>query len=252
MQLPELIFVTKAARKPAQCREDMVPPHRHNNTEFVLYTKGGGTTLIGGIEYDFSEGSVAVINQNTLHSEVHNVCGEVIYFNITGGGADMITDGLYKPGNFAVLKKIALNIYRESRAPQYSFKMLLSAMTGEFLALMARELVTKKYNGADIERAQDYLKSRCCERLDMKAVAEMYGFGYESFRHKFKKICGMSPKEYVIYNRLLCSCDLLGDTEKPCTEVALECGFSDSAQFSKMFRQRFGMMPTEYRRNNRA
>ena len=76
MQLPELIFVTRAARKPARCREDMVPPHRHNNTEFVLYIKGGGTTLIGGIEYDFSEGSVAVINQNTLHSEVHNVCGE--------------------------------------------------------------------------------------------------------------------------------------------------------------------------------
>ena len=130
--------------------------------------------------------------------------------------------------------------------------MLLSAKSGEFLALMARELISKRYSGAGIEGAQSYLKTNCCERLDMKAVAEMYGFGYESFRHKFKKICGMSPKEYVIYNRLLCGCDLLGDTEKPCTEVAMECGFSDSAQFSKMFRQRIGMTPTEYRRNNRA
>lgn len=252
MQFPELIFVTRAARKPAQCSEDMVPPHRHGNTEFVLYTKGGGTTLIGGIEYAFNEGSVAVINQNTLHSEVHNVCGEVIYFNITGGGSDMIPSGVYKPGNFDVLKKIALDIYRESRAPGYSFEMLLSAMAGEFLALMARELVSKKYNGAGIEGAQSYLKDNCCERLDMKSVADMYGFGYESFRHKFKKICGMSPQEYVIYNRLLCACDLLSDTEKVCTEVAMECGFSDSAQFSKMFRQRFGMTPTEYRRNNRT
>lgn len=242
-------MIIKALRKPAQNTEETVLPHRHDNAELVLFTKGKGTAIIDGTEYVFEEGSIAVINRNALHSEVHDVCGEVIYFTVTDGDAEIMPNGVYKPNNFAVLKKLAMDMYRESRTPRYGFKTLLSAMAGEFLTLLARELVSDRYGTADISAAQSYLKDNCRSRIDMKAVAAMHGFGYESFRHSFKKFCGMSPLEYVIYNRLLCACDLLTDTQKSCTEIAMECNFSDSAQFSRIFKERFGITPTAYRRN---
>jgi bacterial regulatory helix-turn-helix proteins, araC family len=36
------------------------------------------------------------------------------------------------------------------------------------------------------------------------------------------------------------------EPDRNCTQVALECGFSSSAQFSTMFREKYGITPKKY------
>ena len=41
---------------------------------------------------------------------------------------------------------------------------------------------------------------------------------------------------------------MLAQSQKPIGEIALSCGFSDFAYFSRSFKKEFGMTPTSFQR----
>lgn len=62
--------------------------------------------------------------------------------------------------------------------------------------------------------------------------------------------CGQSPAQYLWQQRLGRAANHLRDTEfreQRITDIALACGFNDSAHFSHAFRTAFGMTPSGYR-----
>ncbi|MBX9662725.1 helix-turn-helix domain-containing protein [Novosphingobium sp.] len=61
---------------------------------------------------------------------------------------------------------------------------------------------------------------------------------------------GTTPSGYILERRLARAAERLGAApEASITEVAFELGFNDSAYFARAFRQRFGVSPREWRRN---
>ena len=104
-------------------------------------------------------------------------------------------------------------------------------------------------SSAELEKCMNYISDNCTQDIDVKDVCNMFGMGYDSFRHKFKAIYGISPQGYLIYCRLKKASELLGSTDMSCTDIAQECGFCDSAQFCKMFKKQFGFTPTEYKKS---
>ena len=62
-----------------------------------------------------------------------------------------------------------------------------------------------------------------------------------------KQETGMSPQEYLIETRMRRASDLLSRTNDSIRVVAAECGYDDALAFSKVFKSRFGLNPTEYR-----
>lgn len=61
---------------------------------------------------------------------------------------------------------------------------------------------------------------------------------------------GMSFSEYVNNLRLLRIKELLADKSLTILSIATQCGFSDAGYMSKKFRQKFGMTPTEWRKQH--
>lgn len=45
---------------------------------------------------------------------------------------------------------------------------------------------------------------------------------------------------------------MLEEPDRNCTQVVLECGFSSSAQFSTMFREKYGITPKKYALEKKA
>lgn len=242
MERPKLLYITKNRRE----QGSLIHTHSHATTEYVLYLSGGGTGVIGKKKYDFVKNELAVIHAGVPHSEVHNLSGEVIFFNLSGEDAE-IPSGVYRPGNFDVLKKIVTEIYAESRLPGYRFEDFMAAKAEEFLILLKRDLIQRQRLTEDLAGLRDALATSCCAAPDIRRIAREFGFEYDRFRYLFKKACGMSPNKFLIYHRLLRACDLLENTDKSCLDIALECNFCDSAQFSKMFKRQFGIAPLSYR-----
>lgn len=222
-----------------------VDKHLHNDTELVFYLKGNGKSLIGDKVYEFSEKTLAVINKDTRHDELHYSDADVI-FMVFSFPHFQIPNGIYKPRNFAVLEQIIQQIYVETNSPKYKFEYFLAVKVSELMIQIMREML----NYESDERLEDcmyYLTQNCSKDINMQKVAQKYNIGYENFRHKFKKLYGMSPKKFVVTKRLMKASDMLIETDLSCTDIAYECGFADSMQFSKLFKKQFGMSPLKFR-----
>ena len=66
---------------------------------------------------------------------------------------------------------------------------------------------------------------------------------------RLKKLTGLSPTEYIQQARLERARQLLSSTGKPVSEVGYEVGFRDPAYFSRVFKTKFHLSPTDFRRS---
>ncbi len=70
------------------------------------------------------------------------------------------------------------------------------------------------------------------------------------FCRLFKQTIGKSPKAYLLDCRISNAILLLLQTDESIHTISCECGFDDINYFSRCFKQRTGITPTEYRKKN--
>lgn len=84
------------------------------------------------------------------------------------------------------------------------------------------------------------------ERLAAKAnISEVY------FRQLFFKRYGITPRQYIINARIAKAKQILSFGNKKISAVAEECGFVSVYHFSRCFKEKTGMTPTEYMNSHR-
>ena len=65
---------------------------------------------------------------------------------------------------------------------------------------------------------------------------------------KIKALTGLTPKKFIQERRLQRANQLLqGNPEAMVREIAVAVGMKDVEYFSKLFRQRFGHLPSDYK-----
>ncbi|HAZ04287.1 MAG: hypothetical protein A2W90_23090 [Bacteroidetes bacterium GWF2_42_66] len=74
---------------------------------------------------------------------------------------------------------------------------------------------------------------------------------FQSPRKKFKEYTGVSPAQYQIQLRINKAKDLLITTNQSFKELAHELGFESTDYFFRLFRQKTGFTPSEFREKNR-
>ncbi|MBR0037615.1 MAG: response regulator [Bacteroidales bacterium] len=65
---------------------------------------------------------------------------------------------------------------------------------------------------------------------------------------RVRQLTGTSVAAYVLQLRMQHAKQLLLDTHQPIGEIALACGFDDLSYFSRVFRQSFGVTPSQFRK----
>lgn len=99
-----------------------------------------------------------------------------------------------------------------------------------------------------IVQAQRYLDEHFRETLSVDEVAKLFYMSPSSFRHLFRTLIGLSPKQYITLSRLSCAAELLSSTALSVTEIAERSGFSDVNNFIRRFRQHYGVTPAAMRK----
>ena len=69
------------------------------------------------------------------------------------------------------------------------------------------------------------------------------------FSKIFKDVVGVGYKEYTVLVRLKAAERLLRATNKSVREIATSCGFNDSNYFSTVFQNKYGVPPTQYKKD---
>lgn len=86
------------------------------------------------------------------------------------------------------------------------------------------------------------------EPLCMKKIAEEFHCSVSTLSHLFKKESGQSISEYVTTLRLKEAEWILRQSALSVTEISNSLGFCNSAYFSKVFKKRYGLSPTEFKK----
>ncbi len=80
-------------------------------------------------------------------------------------------------------------------------------------------------------------------------LARRHGYSVSHFSRVFAAVAGVRPQTFVINARLDRARELLSLTSKTIGEIATTAGFSDIYYFSRLFKLRTGVTPSEFRRN---
>lgn len=84
----------------------------------------------------------------------------------------------------------------------------------------------------------------------VEMMAAEAGLSVSHFQKAFREKMGMTPMAYLTERRMQKAHSLLTDQAYLgyVKEIIAQCGFSDESNFTRLFKRRFGMTPTECKR----
>ncbi len=146
-----------------------------------------------------------------------------------------------------------LRIIDEIKEEKLGYQHVCAGLLTEILGLTISALKNKDFSGKDIEvkirKACVILRERITENIDIQQLADELNLGYSYFRKMFKEINGISPAQYHLMLRLEKARELLVTTDKSVKEIAIILGFQSIFYFSRIFKKKMGLIPTDLRKN---
>jgi len=104
----------------------------------------------------------------------------------------------------------------------------------------------------DIVQTQLWLQLNYSIEVRLSELAEQFGMSTRTFNRRFKAATGTTPLHYLQDIRLNTATDLLKNTNLSVNESMYRVGYQDGAYFTKLFKQKFSVTPSQYRTTVRA
>ena len=99
-----------------------------------------------------------------------------------------------------------------------------------------------------LSRITSYMKENYRNNLSLENVAGEFGYSPTYLSRMFRKYALTNYKTYLDGIRLEHAVELLERTDQSIGEIALQCGFPNSKAFSRAFKEKYGMLPSGFRR----
>lgn len=231
---------------PCRTRQCVIPLHSHNYYELVYYTYGSGITEIGSGAYPISSGHFALIPPHTKHDELHHADAEIICL---GFHSPTQLPLLFREDTLRTVRGILTALLSEAKTQNYGYEEMILLKLRELLIYLFRTKHTAKAT-QNFEYIINYLRENFHEHIVLNDFARQLNISYDYFQHKFKALTGASPQQFLMEQRLLSAEKLLRTGDSNCTQIASLCGFCTSAQFSALFKKRYGQSPLQYRKQH--
>jgi AraC family transcriptional regulator len=104
-----------------------------------------------------------------------------------------------------------------------------------------------------INRVLDYIETHLSEPLPLVRLAEVARFSPFHFHRIFSALVGETLSSFIQRVRAeRAAMLLLANPGRAITEIALDCGFSGSATFARVFKELFGMSASDWRSGGAA
>ena len=105
---------------------------------------------------------------------------------------------------------------------------------------------TKKLNSLSAITA--YMKDNYTKDLSLESLAKIFGYSPTYLSRMFQKYAKTNYKVYLDQIRLEHAYKDLVNSEASIGDIAIGNGFSSSKAFSRVFKEKYGMLPSEFRR----
>ena len=227
---------------------------------YILHyvVSGAGYYETGGKKHYIHAGQSFLITPETLiyYYPDKNNPWEYIWVNFSGLQAEKL---LSKCGVFS-----ASPVFETELNPFMYFKYVFESFSSDkykqetsdarlhlLLAWYADNYpaVDNKHVESDIEPILRYIdRNYHKSALNIDSVSSALNLNRSTLYRIFVKNLGVSPAEYIFQLRTKKACELLKDCRLTIKAVSFSLGFENQMYFTKFFKRRTGMTPSEYRK----
>ncbi len=132
--------------------------------------------------------------------------------------------------------------------------LMMNSILYEYLFLLVRKFpgqkppVNEKPSG-HVEEALQYIEDHYCDSITIQDIADYLNINRSYLHRIFKSYTGASIQSCLLDYRIRQACILLKTTSLSVRAIAHSVSYVDPLYFSRLFRQKMGVSPSEYRRN---
>ncbi len=227
-----------------------IETHTHAYDELTYFIQGEGTTQCGEKTDEYRNKTFAFYHATHLHDEDNHKPSKIIYlhfsFNI---GSVSLAEGVFKDPKDQLLTALLRlrgavlesSLYQTEKVEAYLTDAIITAAqlqktpSSSKLQINWRQLI-------------NYIEASSHMEIDFTQLAAEYGYSYDRFRHLFREKFGVSPYAYLLTYRIESAKMLLRTTTLSITDIAYDCGFGSSSQFTNTFKERQGVLPSVFRK----
>ncbi len=203
----------------------------------ITYTMNGKKTVL-------EPGYVVINPKDATYELYNNLGGEFPLINFTC--SERFTE------DFICIPIVSFKNYERDYE---KIKALLLSPNGRLKALSTFYDILDKLNSesyktnSNLSQVLEYINSNFQNsELNNTVLAKKANISEVYLRKIFKQKYRISPKQYIIEMRLKLAKQLLIETNKSVGYISAECGFSNIYHFCKLFKEKIGITPNEYRK----
>ena len=221
----------------------------------LLYVEQGSLhSVADGRKQHLHQGELVVYGSNQWHmqyadTDVAPRCLR-IFFDVQGDLAALLNRKFQASGRTADLLD---QILQEQELQEVYADDMILALLDQLVLLLARQAagmppVDERMNGEHkiIHRMQVYVSAHVWQELSVPFVARHVNMSPSYLTALFHKHLDISPAEYIRRVKLQESKRLIRENKLNFTEIAAELQYSTVHQFSRQFKEKFDLTPTEY------
>ncbi|MBI4977776.1 MAG: helix-turn-helix domain-containing protein [Spirochaetes bacterium] len=252
--------------------------HTHDYAELFIVQSGAAVHRVNGKEDVLRPGDVYVLGEGVSHAFLG--AKKLALYNIGYRPAllSLLGDDVRKLHGYQALFVIAPSSsdtgYRASMRLAPAERAAVTAIIERVLAELAlhaggnetlshlavSELIVRlsRYyaphrssfmNAIDpLARTAGFMEAHWNRPLTVQTLAKQYGSSVRHFDRVFKAHYGMTPFDYILRHRIRRAGEMLAGPIRPITDIAFDCGFTDSNYFSRQFKRLTGRSPSDVRR----
>ena len=235
----------------------------HPMPELTYVDQGELHTVADGQDILLKQGEIAFKGPNQWHMDYADMGVAPRYVTITFDleGVDitpLLNRKFTAPQQAVTL--IQQMLREQERMDAYSPDMILAHLSALVLILLrhadAPDVKLKTSNAIHsendiIRRAQQYISANVRQKLSVPTVAKMVDVSPSYLTALFHKNLQISPGEYIRRIKLQESKQMIREDNMNFTEIAAALQYSTVHHFSRQFKEKFGITPTEYAKSVR-
>ena len=114
-----------------------------------------------------------------------------------------------------------------------------------------KELVRNHKKMDKLSMITSYIRDNYKKELSLEMIAEVFGYSPSYLSRMFQKYAKTNYKAYLQSVRLEYAFQEFVNTDHTVAEIAMNHGFPNSKAFSKEFRRKYRMLPSEYKKRQK-
>ncbi len=236
----------------------------HPMPELTYVDQGSLHSVADGQDQLLKQGDLVIYAPNQWHMQYADVDVAprfvTITFDVQGDGLSNLLNRKFSASR-QVVELLRQMLREHERLDSYSTDMIISQLNMLLLELL-REVdqpsnvklqTTNAIHSENeiIRKAQQYISTHIREKLSVPLVARQVDVSPSYLTALFHKNLQISPGEYIRRIKLQESKQMIRENDLNFTEIAAALQYSTVHHFSRQFKEKFGITPTEYAKSVR-